>query len=156
MQVVPGSANGTISYNLPSAFQGFVFRDVRLVLRDGQSVEASANDSERLNRILDTDAGARRIGEFSMGVNPYITRPILDTLFDEKMTMSLHFTPGNSQNNPSAIHWDLVTSHAPQYGGGSIWLDGELIRQDGIFVPEDLQGLNPEPLRAYVKPDYKK
>lgn len=154
MQVVPKSANGVITYNLPSAFQGFVFRDIRLTLRDGKIVEAVCNDTERLNRILDTDEGARGIGEFSMGVNPFITRPVCDTLFDEKMTMSLHFTPGNSKVNPSSIHWDMVTSHAPEYGGGEVWLDGELIRKDGLFLPEELQGLNPQPLCSYVAPKY--
>lgn len=150
MQIVQGTANGHIHYNIPSNYQGTVFEDVRLTLRDGRIVEAEANYAARLNEILNTDANARRIGEFSIGFNPFITEPILDTLFDEKMTGSLHFTPGNSQNNPSAIHWDLVQSHLPAYGGGEIWFDDILIRKDGLFVPEDLQVMNPDRLSELI------
>lgn len=156
MPVVQGTANGVISYNMPSLYQGFLFQNIRLVLRDGVIVEATANDTARLNAILDIDEGARRIGEFALGFNPYVTRPIFDTLFDEKMRMSLHFTPGNSRNNPSSIHWDLVTSHAPEHGGGEIWVDGELIRKDGLFLPEDLAPLNPEVLIGEIAPHFQK
>lgn len=154
MPIVQGTANGTISYNMPSLYQGFVFRDIQLTLKDGVIVEATANDTVRLNAILDIDEGARRIGEFALGFNPYVTRPIFDTLFDEKMLMSLHFTPGNSKNNPSSIHWDLVTSHAPKHGGGEIWVDGELIRKDGLFITEDLKPLNPETLIGEIAPRF--
>lgn len=152
LPIVQGSANGVITYNMPSLYQGFLFRNIRLVLRDGVIVEASANDSARLNAILDIDPGARRIGEFALGFNPYVTRPIFDTLFDEKMRMSLHFTPGNSKNNPSSIHWDLVTSHAAEHGGGEVWVDGELIRKDGLFIPDDLRPLNPDDLLKEIAP----
>lgn len=144
--VVQGTANGKIRYNIPSSFQGFVFTGVELTLKDGVVVNAVSNNTELMNRILDTDEGARRIGEFAIGFNPMITKPVTDTLFDEKMAMSLHFTPGNGGDNKSAIHWDLVTSHAPELGGGEIWFDGELIRKDGRFVPEYLQCMNPENL----------
>ncbi len=154
MPIVQGTANGTISYNMPSLYQGFLFRDIQLTLKDGVIVEATANDTARLNAILDIDEGARRIGEFALGFNPYVTRPIFDTLFDEKMRMSLHFTPGNSKNNPSSIHWDLVTSHAPEHGGGEIWVDGELIRKDGLFITEDLKPLNPEALVGEIAPRF--
>lgn len=150
MNVVQGSANGVIRYNVPSSFQGFVFQDIELTLKDGEIVKAVSNNTELMDRILDTDEGARRIGEFAIGFNPMITRPITDTLFDEKMAMSLHFTPGNGKNNPSAIHWDLVQSHAPKYGGGEIWFDDVLIRKDGLFVKEELLDMNPDRLEQLI------
>ncbi|HID20803.1 MAG TPA: aminopeptidase, partial [Planctomycetaceae bacterium] len=76
-----------------------------------------------------------------------IRHPMLDTLFDEKIGGSFHLTPGNAygeadNGNRSSVHWDLVMIQTPEYGGGEIWFDDELIRKDGRFVPEDLQGLN--------------
>lgn len=154
MPIIPESANGTICYNLPSFFQDTLFENIRLVLKDGIIVEATSNHTDRMNQILDTDPNARRIGEFAMGFNPYITKGIQDTLFDEKMAMSMHFTPGNdSIYNPSAIHWDIVTSHAKEYGGGEIYADGVLIRKDGLFVPEELQQLNPENMKKELERD---
>lgn len=146
MTVVQGTANGTIRYNIPSTYQGITFTDVELTFRDGVIVAASANHTDLLNNILNTDEGARRIGEFAIGFNPLITKPMKDTLFDEKMRMSLHFTPGNGSNNPSAIHWDLVQSHDPAYGGGEIWFDDVLIRKDGLFVIDELLCMNPDEL----------
>ena len=101
------------TYNTPSYYQGFKFENVSLTFRDGVIVEAMANDTERINKILDTDEGARRVGEFSLGVNPYIDSPMCDILFDEKITGSIHFTPGSAYDdadngNRSAVHWDLV------------------------------------------------
>ncbi|HBP38138.1 MAG TPA: aminopeptidase, partial [Clostridiales bacterium] len=105
-------------------------------------------DQAALEKIFDTDEGARGIGEFSFGVNPLITRPMGSTLFDEKITGSLHLTPGNAyakadNGNKSQIHWDLIQIQRPEYGGGEIWFDGMLIRKDGRFVADDLQDLNP-------------
>lgn len=147
---VQGSANGHITYNIPSPYQGFVFTNVRLELKDGVIIKANANDTKRINEILDIDYGARRIGEFAIGVNPNMTTPITDILFDEKMTGSLHFTPGNGGENTSAIHWDLVQSHLPEYGGGEIWFDDILIRKDGVFVLDNLKHLNPENLSKEI------
>jgi len=146
------SANGTISYNAPSTYRGFTFTDIKLTLKDGVIIEASANDSERLNDILDSDQGARRIGEFAIGVNPMITRPMDDILFDEKIAGSIHFTPGDTveelggNGNHSGIHWDIVLIQTPEYGGGEIWFDDVLIRKDGKFVLDDLLVLNPDKL----------
>nr|MDD6335161.1 aminopeptidase [bacterium] len=145
------SINGTITFHSPQLRDGFLYRDIALTFKDGRIVEAHANDDVRVNAVLDTDEGARYVGEFAIGVNPYITRAIGDTLFDEKITGSIHFTPGscydNADNgNQSAIHWDLVLLQDAASGGGDIWFDGELIRHDGRFVPEDLQCLNPEAL----------
>ncbi len=148
---VKDSVNGVITYNVPAVYQGVTFENICLKFKDGKIVEATANDTKRINEILDTDEGARYIGEFSLGVNPYIEKPMKDTLFDEKISGSIHFTPGSSyeecnNGNRSAIHWDLVFIQRPEYGGGEIWFDDKLIRKDGIFVLDELKGLNPENL----------
>jgi len=145
------SANGVIQFNTPTLYAGSRFDNVRLELEDGRIVNATGSNARRLNEILDTDPGARYIGEFSLGFNPHIREPMCDTLFDEKIAGSLHFTPGNAyadcgNGNKSAIHWDMVLIQRPEYGGGEVWFDGELIRRDGRFVPPDLQPLNPERL----------
>jgi aminopeptidase len=149
---VKTSANGTLTYNAPSYMDGFVFENIRFRFQEGKIVEATANNTDRLRKKLDTDPGARYLGEFALGVNPYITAPMKDTLFDEKIAGSFHLTPGRcydeaSNGNDSAIHWDLVCIQTPDYGGGEIYFDGQLIRKDGRFVPEALQGLNPENLK---------
>lgn len=146
---VRDSVEGVITYNVPSAYWGKTFRQVRLTFAAGRIVEARCDgDEQALNQIFDTDPGARFIGEFSFGVNPLIREPIGSILFDEKITGSIHLTPGNAyaradNGNRSAIHWDLIQIHRPEYGGGEIWLDDELIRRDGLFLPADLQALNP-------------
>lgn len=149
---VRDSVNGVLSVNTPSEEQGFTYENIRLVFQEGRIVEATANNTKRINELLDTDEGARYIGEFSLGVNPYILHPMKDTLFDEKICGSFHFTPGNAyedadNGNRSAVHWDLVTIQRADYGGGEIFFDGELIRKDGVFVPESLHCLNPENLK---------
>jgi aminopeptidase len=145
---VRDSVNGTITYNTSSLESGFIFNNISFTFKDGKIVSASANDSVRLNRILDTDEGARYVGEFSFGVNPFVLTPIQETLFDEKIAGSIHFTPGNAyencdNGNKSAIHWDLVLIQRPESGGGEIYFDSTLIRKDGLFVHPDLTGLNP-------------
>ena len=149
---VPDSVNGVLSINTASEEQGVTYENIRFEFKDGKIINASANDTKRINELLDTDEGARYIGEFSFGINPYILNPMKDTLFDEKIAGSFHFTPGNAyeeadNGNRSAIHWDLVTIQRPEYGGGEILFDGELIRKDGLFVTEDLLCLNPENLK---------
>ncbi len=149
---IKDSVNGYITYNTPSESKGFTFSDIHFEFKDGRIVKATSNDTERLNKILDTDDGARYIGEFSIGVNPYILKPMLDTLFDEKIMGSFHLTPGNcykeaDNGNESAIHWDLVFIQTPEYGGGEIYFDDVCIRKDGRFVLPELFGLNPENLK---------
>lgn len=149
---VRDSVNGTLSYNTPSVYNGFTYENVKFTFKDGKIVEASANDTERINTLLDTDEGARYIGEFSLGFNPHILHPMKDTLFDEKIAGSLHFTPGQAyeetdNGNRSSIHWDLVLIQRPDYGGGEVYFDDVLIRKDGIFVLEELEGLNPDALK---------
>ncbi len=146
------SVNGVITYNCPAVYQGVTFENIRLEFKNGKIVKATANNTERINEIFDTDESARYVGEFAIGVNPYIEKPMKDTLFDEKIKGSLHFTPGSCYDeapngNKSSIHWDLVFIQRPEYGGGEIWFDDKLIRKDGLFVHEELQGLNPENLK---------
>ncbi|GED59780.1 aminopeptidase [Brevibacillus formosus] len=148
---VRDSIHGTISYNTPSNFKGTTFENVRFTFREGKIVEAHANHADKLTEILDTDEGARYIGEFAIAFNPYILHPMGDTLFDEKIAGSFHLTPGRAYDqadngNRSAIHWDLICIQRPEYGGGEIWFDDVLIRKDGRFVHEALLGLNPEQL----------
>lgn len=148
---VRDSANGVLSYNTPSEKDGFKFEQVRFEFKNGKIVDARANDTKRVNAMLDIDEGARYLGEFAFGVNPYITQPLLDTLFDEKIAGSVHITPGNSYDdcfngNRSSLHWDLVLKQDEASGGGEIWLDGRLARKDGRFVLPELERLNPEKL----------
>ncbi len=149
---VKDSVNGVITYNVPSEHNGFVYTDVTFEFNNGKIVYASSNNSERINKVLDTDEGARYIGEFAIGVNPHITTPMNDTLFDEKIMGSFHFTPGNcyedaDNGNKSTLHWDLVCIQTKEYGGGEIYFDDVLIRKDGIFVLDELKCLNPENLK---------
>ena len=145
---VRDSINGTISFNTPSRYQGTVFNDICFTFKEGKIVEATSSDTERINTLLDSDEGARYCGEWSLGTNNRVKHPMLDTLFDEKIGGSFHLTPGNAyeeadNGNRSRIHWDLVLIQREDYGGGEIYFDGELVRKDGVFVPEDLHGLNP-------------
>jgi len=147
---VRDSVNGVITYNTPSFSQGFKFENIRLEFQNGKIIKATANDTQKLNKILDTDEGARYVGEFALGVNPYIMDPMCDTLFDEKIAGSIHFTPGScyedaDNGNESAVHWDLVLIQRPEYGGGEISFDGDVIRKDGRFLG-DLEVLNEEHL----------
>ncbi len=146
------SANGTIQFNTPTIYAGTKFENIRLDLKNGRVIRATGSNEKKLNEILDTDPGARCIGEFSFGFNPHILNPMCDTLFDEKIAGSLHFTPGSAYDecgngNKSAIHWDMVLIQRPEWGGGEVWFDGELIRKDGLFVPKELRALNPTRLK---------
>ena len=150
---VRDSVEGVVHYNTPTIYNGVSFQSIRLRFEKGRIVEATADSSnnEELEKIFDTDEGARYVGEFAIGFNPHILEPMKDILFDEKIAGSFHFTPGNcyddaSNGNDSEIHWDLVCIQRPEYGGGTIAFDGEIIRKDGIFVAEELKGLNPENL----------
>ena len=149
---VKESMNGVISYNTCSEEQGFTYDSIRFEIKKGKIVKATANDTERINALLDTDEGARYFGEFAIDVNPYVLEPMKDTLFDEKICGSFHLTPGMAyedadNGNKSAVHWDLVMIQREEYGGGEIWFDDELIRKDGLFVTDDLKCLNPENLK---------
>ncbi len=148
---VKNSVNGVITYNAPSIHNGVKFENIRLTFKDGKIIESTGNYPEKIKAEFDVDEGARYVGEFAIGVNPYITKPMGDILFDEKISGSIHFTPGccyedaNNGNN-SALHWDLVLIQTPEYGGGQIYFDGKLIRDNGRFVIKELECLNPENL----------
>ncbi len=149
---VKNSVNGVITYNAPSIQQGLRHENVRLEFKDGKIINATSNFTKELNAVFDTDEGARYVGEFAIGVNPFINKPMGDILFDEKIAGSIHFTPGScydecDNGNRSSIHWDLVLIMTPEYGGGEIWFDDVLIRKDGRFVLPELECLNPENLK---------
>lgn len=149
---VKTSVNGKLSYNTPAVYQGVSYENISLEFKNGKIVNATANHTEQINKVFDTDDGSRFIGEFALGVNPYITKPMKDTLFDEKISGSFHFTPGMAykeanNGNSSSIHWDLVCIQTSEYGGGEIYFDDVLIRKDGLFTIPELQGLNPENLK---------
>jgi len=148
---IKNSVNGTLQYNTPTLYAGTKFENVKLEFKNGKIIKATSNNTKRLNEILDTDPGARYIGEFSLGLNPYVMNPMCDILFDEKIAGSLHFTPGQAyedcdNGNRSAVHWDMVLIQRKEWGGGEVWFDGELIRKNGLFLPKDLQPLNPKNL----------
>ncbi len=137
---VRDSVNGTLTYNTPSLHQGVLYNNISFTFENGKIVKATCDgDEAKLNKVLDTDEGSRYIGEFAIGVNPFILHPMKDTLFDEKIAGSIHFTPGQCYDeapngNDSNIHWDLVLIQRPDYGGGEIYFDDKLIRKDGVFT----------------------
>lgn len=144
---VRDSVDGFVTFNAPSIYQGTGFDNVRLEFENGKIVKATSNQTKKLNEILDSDNGARYIGEFSLGFNPQILHPMRDILFDEKIAGSFHFTPGQAyetadNGNRSQVHWDLVCIQRPEYGGGRIYFDGELVRRNGEFVLPGLRSLN--------------
>ena len=144
---VKDSVQGHVTFNAPSIYQSTPFDNIRLDFRDGKIVGATSNQTKKLNAVLDSDAGARYIGEFSLGCNPHIMHPMRDILFDEKIAGSFHFTPGQAyqeadNGNRSQVHWDMVSIQRKDYGGGEIYFDGKLVRRDGEFLPRALRSLN--------------
>ncbi len=143
------SVEGHITFNTPTIYRGICFEKIFLKFSRGKIIEATSSDTQALKKILDTDEGARYIGEFALGFNPHILHPMRDILFDEKIAGSFHFTPGQAyevadNKNKSAIHWDMVAIQRKDYGGGEIFFDDVLIRKDGLFVPRALRALNPD------------
>jgi len=149
------SVNGTIRYNTPSLHEGFVYNGISFTFKNGKIIKATAASFEdKLNQVLDTDENARYVGEFSLGLNPFVLHPMKDTLFDEKIRGSIHLTPGSCYDeapngNISAIHWDLVLIQRKDYGGGELYFDNKLVRKDGIFTDPKLeQAFSENNLRA--------
>jgi aminopeptidase len=146
---VKDSVEGVVSYNAPTIYQGIPFDGIRLEFEKGRIVKAEAGaKTKQLNTILDSDPGARFIGEFAIGFNPEIREPMRDILFDEKIAGSFHFTPGQAyeeadNGNRSQVHWDMVNIQRKDWGGGEIRFDGKLIRKDGVFLTKSLLALNP-------------
>lgn len=143
---VRDSVQGVLTYNCPTIYQGKEFNNIRLEFKDGKIVKATAGEmTAALNKILDTDEGARYIGEFSLGINPNIRTPMRNILFDEKIFGSIHFTPGQAYDeadngNRSAVHWDMVRLMQD----GEIWFDDRMIQKNGRFTVKELETLNPE------------
>ena len=144
---VKDSVEGHLTFNAPSIYQGIAFDGIHLEFNNGKIVAATSNETKKLNKILDSDPGARYIGEFSLGFNPRVLQPMRDILFDEKIAGSFHFTPGQAyeeadNGNRSQVHWDMVSIQRPDYGGGEIYFDSKLIRKEGKFLPKQLRSLN--------------
>jgi aminopeptidase len=149
------SVDGVITYNSGTIFGGTSWDWIRLTFEKGKIVDLEAsNDPDKLREIFATDEGASYVGEFSFGLHPSLHRPIRDTLFDEKIYGSFHTALGQCYNtaengNRSAIHWDLVCIQTEEYGGGNVWFDGELVRENGHWVhPELRDALSIEALNA--------
>jgi aminopeptidase len=151
---VKTSVNGTIQFNCETLYRGTIFNNIHLTFEKGKIVKATADTADttkKLNEVLDADTGARYIGEWSLGFNPHVLRPMKDILFDEKIAGSFHLTPGQAyeeadNGNRSQIHWDMVCIQRKEYGGGEIYFDNKLIRKDGLFALPELAGLNPDRL----------
>ena len=144
---VKDSVEGHVTFNAPSIYQGIAFDGIRLEFKSGKILDATSNETKKLNKMLDSDPGARYIGEFSLGFNPRVFQPMRDILFDEKIAGSFHFTPGQAyeeadNGNRSQVHWDMVSIQRPDYGGGEICFDGKLLRKNGKFLPNQLHSLN--------------
>lgn len=151
---VKESINGHIQFNTDTVFGGTFYSNVYLEFKDGKIVKAESRaNNSKLQSQINADEGSRYMGEFAIGVNPYIRKEMLDILFDEKIACSLHMAIGNSYNdetfngNRSSVHWDLVLIQDKAHGGGEIWFDDVLVRKDGIFVAKELKGLNPENMK---------
>ncbi|MBD3268163.1 aminopeptidase [bacterium] len=150
---VKDSVNGTVFFNAPSVHEGILYDSIKITFQDGKAVDCeSGANTDRLKQVFNSDEGASYVGEFALGFNPYIMEPMKDILFDEKISGSFHMAMGACydeapNDNSSALHWDLIQIQRPAYGGGEIYFDDILIRKDGVFVPQELQGLNPENLK---------
>jgi len=146
---VKDSVVGHIQFNTVAMRYGRKFANPRLVFQNGLIVEADCDGNRSgFNEMLDADEGARYVGEFALGVNNAITKAIGNTLYDEKIGGSFHLTPGCAyadadNGNKSQLHLDIVCLQSSAMGGGEIWLDGCLVRKDGIFTLDSLKELNP-------------
>jgi aminopeptidase len=131
------SVNGYIRYTYPACYFGREVEDVRLEFKDGKVVKATAaKNTEFLLKMLETDKGARYVGEFSFGTNPGIQRFTKNTLFDEKIGGTIHLAlgkgyPETGSKNRSAIHWDMVCDLRQ---GGRVLVDGKLFLEDGKIL----------------------
>lgn len=146
------SLNGCVEFNAPTLHEGQGYENVTVWFENGRVVKATAAteaQTAKLNEVLDRDEGSRRVGEFALGFNPFVQSPMRDILFDEKIAGSFHLALGQCYDetpngNVSTLHWDLVCIQRGDYGGGEIWFDDVLVRKDGLFVLDELRGLNPD------------
>jgi aminopeptidase len=131
------SVEGRIYFDFPALHAGREVRGVRLWFEKGRVVKATAEKSEKyLHAMIGTDTGARRVGEFGIGLNKRITRFSKDILFDEKIGGTIHLALGRAYPetggiNKSAIHWDLIKDLRRR---GEFYLDGRLIQKNGKFL----------------------
>jgi aminopeptidase len=136
---IEDSAEGHVCFSYPAIEGGREVAGVRLWFEKGKVVKATADKNEDfLLKTLDTDEGARSLGEFAIGTNKGITRFTRQILFDEKIGGTFHLALGNGYGetgsvNESAIHWDMICDLRD---GGEIWVDDELLYKDGDFVIE--------------------
>ena len=134
---VEDSVEGHVFFSYPAHYRGRQVNGVRLRFEHGRVVQASAEKNEEfLLKTLDTDSGARWVGEFAIGTNEGINRFTGEILFDEKINGSFHMAlgagyPETGSKNESAIHWDMICDLRH---GGEIWVDDELFYKDGKFV----------------------
>ncbi len=136
---VEDSAEGQVYFSYPAIYQGREVSGIRLWFENGKVVKATADKNEDfLRQVLDTDEGARYLGEFAIGTSKGITRFTRQILFDEKINGSFHLAVGRGfpqagSKNESSIHWDMVCD---MRDGGEIWVDDELLYKDGDFAIE--------------------
>jgi aminopeptidase len=151
---VRDSVNGVIQFNCETLYRGTVFNGIKLTFKNGKVVDATAAGRvDKLNEILDSDEGARYVGEWSLGFNPHVRKPMKDILFDEKIAGSFHLTPGQAYEEAGTATrarcigtWSA--SNAPITAAARSGSDGRTIRKDGLFVLDELVGLNPDRLGA--------
>ena len=134
---IEDSVEGTIAFSFPACYMGREVHGVRLTFRKGKVTKARADKGEDfLHAMLDTDEGARRVGEFAIGTNYAVQEFTKNTLFDEKIGGTIHMAVGASipeslGENRSGIHWDMV---ADMRDGGTIYADGKAVYRDGRFI----------------------
>ncbi len=134
---VEDTVEGHIYFAIPSVVNGQLVRGIRLTFEHGRVVEATAEQGQQyLDQMLETDQGARYVGEFAFGNNFGIQRSTTRILFDEKIGGTIHMALGNSYpetggKNVSALHWDMICDLREPAGGGEVWVDGTLFLKDG-------------------------
>ena len=138
---VKNSVNGEIEFTYPGVYNGNEVHGIKLEFEDGKVVNFSADENEGfLKEMLNTDEGAKYLGELGIGTNRMITDFVKDTLFDEKMGGTIHMAlgrayeecvPEEDERNTSGIHWDIVKDLRPRAKGGKIIVDGEVVQEDG-------------------------
>lgn len=141
---VEGTANGQIRYTFPACYQGREVEDVTLVFKDGRVVEEhAAKNLDYLTKMLDSDEGARVLGEFAFGLNRGVQRFSKNILFDEKIGGTVHLAVGSAftetgGTNKSALHWDMICDLRQ---GGEIQIDGQTVMKDGTYILDELKDL---------------
>ena len=141
----PTATSGEVVFDVPMTIRGSRVRDARLVFEDGEVVDwDAATGTEVLSTVIETDAGARRLGELGVGMNRGIDRSTDQILFDEKMGGTIHLAlgraydaclPDGETGNESAVHVDLITDMRIE--GTRFEIDGEVVQRNGVFRWED-------------------